>query len=91
MKFMITYEYTPDRRGVAIERFRQTQGVPPEGVSLLGRWHRVAGNAGFLLVESEEGQAVADLILGWSDILSFDVMPVVDDDELAELLEEMGD
>nr|WP_244212291.1 DUF3303 family protein [Paraburkholderia hospita] len=42
MKFMLTFTWTPDARirEEAIERFQKTDGLPPAGATLLGRWTR---------------------------------------------------
>ena len=39
---MLTFDWDPDTemRAEAVERFRKTGALPPEGVKLLGRWTR---------------------------------------------------
>ena len=50
-----------------------------------GRWHSVAGGRGFLIAESEDPVAVGKWMQGWTDLLSFEITPVVSDQELVEI------
>lgn len=92
MKFMLTFSWKPDikARDEGISRFLKTGGQPPEGVKLLGRWTRADFNGGFDLLESDNPQALAEFSLMWSDILDLTVVPVVEDNQLSEVLERVG-
>ena len=45
---MLTFHWNPDTetRAEAVERFRKTGALPPEGVKLLGRWTRADFSGG---------------------------------------------
>lgn len=86
MRFMTTYSLTPEHRDAAIARFKKTQGAPPPGVKLLGRWHDVSGHRGFTLCEASDSQAIYKWVLEWSDLISFDVRVVLNDEEFAKAL-----
>lgn len=86
MLFMTTYSIKPEHRDAAIARFRQTQGAPPPGVKMLGRWHDISGNRGFALAEATDAQSVFKWVLEWSDLISFDTNAVIDDAEFAKAL-----
>jgi Protein of unknown function (DUF3303) len=62
MKFMLTFTWAPDARirEEAIERFRKTGGLPPTGVTLLGRWTRADLSGGFDLLEAEDLRKVTE-------------------------------
>jgi hypothetical protein len=92
MKFVVTYSFEPDRekRDEAIARFQRTGGLPPEGARLLGRWTRADFSGGFLLLESDDARALTGFALMWSDLLALSIVPVLEDQELAELLQHMG-
>ena len=49
---------------------------PPEGVTMLGRWHSIGGGEGFLVCESDSSEAIARWMQEWSDRLRFRVLPV---------------
>jgi len=90
MKFMISFRLAPEVRDAALNRFRETQGAPPAGVTMVSRWHPVSGNAGFVLADTSDAKALAEWVLRWSDLLSFDVTPVLDDAEVTEVLDRLG-
>ena len=43
MKFHITYEFSPNDRDEIQAQFKETGGLPGEGVTMLGRYHAVEG------------------------------------------------
>lgn len=89
MKFIITFSWKPDtqKRNEAIARFRGSAGIVPAGVKLLGRWTKADFSGGFVLMESDDAQAITEFALLWSDLMELSVSPVVDDRELAATLQ----
>lgn len=92
MKFMLTFNWTPDTatRAEAIARFEQTGGLPPAGAKLVGRWTRADFSGGFDLLESDDPRALAEFALMWSDLMKVEIFPVLEDAELAEVLGRLG-
>ena len=86
MLFHITYQIDNDHRGAAQDRFTSTGAPPPEGVTMIGRWHSVAGLRGFIIAESESAEALFTWTQSWTDVLNFEVVPVVGDEEAARVL-----
>jgi len=88
MKFMMTFDWTPDTkaRAEAIARFRNTGGPPPKGAKLLGRWTRADFSGGFDLLESDDAKALAEFALMWSDLMQLTMVPVLEDGALAEVV-----
>lgn len=86
MKFMLTFTMKPETRDTAIARFQKTAGKPPKGVALLGRWTRADLSGGFDLLESNDPKAVAEFALAWSDLMEITVVPVLEDEELSQVL-----
>ena len=88
MKFMMSFDWTPDAkaRSEAIARFRKTGGLPPKGAKLLGRWTRADFSGGFDLLESDDAQAMAQFALMWSDLMQLTMVPVLDDEALAQVV-----
>lgn len=87
MIFHITFEYAREQRDRVHERFRETGAPPPDGVNMIGRWHGAAGNRGFLVAESSDAQAIADWLQQWTDLVSFEVTPVLTDEQFNRVLE----
>jgi hypothetical protein len=86
MLFLTRFTFTPEARGAIITRFKETKGLPPSGVKMLGRWHVVAGGCGFHLSEASDASALLKWTLQWSDLMTIDIYPVVDDQQMAALL-----
>lgn len=86
MLFHITYEVSPQDRNQVQKRFKETGALPPEGVTMQGRWHSAAGHIGFLVAESSDAVAIAKWMQNWTDLLAFDITPVLTDEEVAEII-----
>ena len=87
MHFMLTYRFKPEHRDQAIARFRVTAGRPPKGVQLLGRWTTADFSGGFALLQSYDIKALVEFTLGWSDLMELEIVPLIEDDELSEVLD----
>lgn len=89
MKFMMTFSWKPNQqtRDEAIARFKQTKGLPPEGAKLLGRWTVADLSGGFDLIESDDPKALAEFAYMWSDLMELNVVPVLEDDDLSQVLD----
>lgn len=86
MIFHITYRATPDSWKNAQQRFKETGAPPPAGVTMTGRWHSVQGHRGFIIAESDDAEAIAKWMHGWTDLLSAEVTPVINDEQFARVL-----
>lgn len=91
MKFMLTFDWSPDTetRHEGVARFLKTGGQPPAGAKLLGRWTRADFSGGFDLIESDDPKALAEFALMWSDLMEISFAPVLEDSELAPLLQRL--
>lgn len=86
MLFHGSYVYATDERDAVHQRFRETGGPPPPGVKMVGRWHSVAGKGGFFLAETDDAVALARWLQDWSDLIDFEVVPVVTDEQVSEVI-----
>ncbi|MCW5981565.1 MAG: DUF3303 family protein [Bryobacteraceae bacterium] len=86
MTFVIHYTLGPGQRDVAQRRFKETGGLPPEGATMLGRYHCAQGREGFVICESNDAAALAKWTQDWTDCLTFRILPVVDDGTMAQLI-----
>lgn len=86
MLYVVSWTIQTDHRNAAQARFKETGGMPPEGVEMLGRWHSVEGNRGLCIAKSDDAVAVAKWAQAWSDVLSFDIYPVLDDEDFSRML-----
>jgi hypothetical protein len=51
-----------------------------------GRWHSAAGHSGFMIAESSDAIAISKWTQSWTDLLVFDITPVLTDEEVAEVI-----
>ena len=79
MKYMITWSIAPENFKAAVKRFLKTGAPAPKGLKTLGRWHTAGSSRGFHLVEGSEA-GLAEINAEWADLLSLEVVPVVDDE-----------
>lgn len=88
MIYHISFDYLPDTRENVHDRFRQTGGPPPDGVRMVGRWHAAEGNRGWLICESDDAEGIARWLHEWSNLISFEVTPVLTDDQFMGVISE---
>jgi hypothetical protein len=86
MQFILTFTLPPATRDAAMARFLETGGQSPPGVRLLGRWTQLDLCGGFVLLESDDPKALTAFAHGWSDVLELTLAPVLEDQDLADVL-----
>ena len=86
MIHVIAWNFKPEHRDAIQARFKQTGGLPPEGVKMLGRWHGIGTNKGVCVAESSDALAVARWAQQWSDLMSFDIYPALTDADTAKTM-----
>jgi hypothetical protein len=86
MYFVSLYTIPSQNRDAAQARFKQGVAPPPAGVKMIGRWHSVSGGRGVTICEADDAQAVAAWAQQWSDLITFDIYPALDDTAFAKLL-----
>jgi hypothetical protein len=85
MKFLVIWTLPSGTFRAGVDRFLSTGGMPPTGVKMLGRWHGVTGR-GVALAETSDAKELFVWLAEWQDVLSFEVVPCVEDAEGAEVL-----
>lgn len=87
MQFMVTYSIDIPHRAAAEARFLETGAQPPASVNMLGRWHCTGERRGFMLLESDDLMGITSFMRDWSDLLHFDITPVVSDEQIAQIMQ----
>ena len=85
----MTYQISKATWGQAVERFLETGGAPPDGVTLLNRYHAAAGRHGFLVAESDDVAALYRMAAEWHDVCDLAITPVIEDEEAGAVLQSM--
>ena len=92
MKYMITWSLDNPTYVAAIQRFLKTGAPPPAGVKMLGRYHSLAASSsGFILAESQDPKAIYAWVADWTDVVAFEVVPVIEDAEACQLAAELAE
>jgi len=89
MKVMVTWSAQSGQFSEAVSRFLAGQAVPPDGLTLLGRWHSVDIGSGFVLFETNDATLIYKNSVKWADVLDIQVSLVVEDNEAAPILTEL--
>lgn len=86
MTFHIKYNMSSENRNTAQDRFKKTGALPPEGVTMKGRWHNVQGSCGFIIADTDNIEALGKWVQDWSDVLSFEVSAVLTDEQVGKII-----
>lgn len=86
MKFLNTYSVRPGCVEAAAKRFLSGQAQPPEGIKLLGRWHKADFSGGSSLFECNDPAVLYAFSATWADVLDMTTVPVVEDAEAGAAL-----
>lgn len=89
-KYMVTWRVPPSNRNEVIKRFATDARNAPAGIKELGRWHAARGDGGYLVLETDDPKNITNWILRWSDLLPYEVEPVIGDEEFADALQKQG-
>jgi hypothetical protein len=82
MLFMTTYTWEPGQRNDLLKR-RMEKGIANrEGVKVLGEWTDLCGGRGFMLIESNDPQALITATMRWSDLMQIEAVPVIVTEDL---------
>ena len=90
MLFHISYTIEAEHRDAAQARFQDTGAPPPDGVTMHGRWHGISGRCGYILAESSEFEPVARWMQAWTDLLTFEIEPVLNDEQFSGVIDSAG-
>ena len=86
MFFVIAFNFAPGNRNAVQARFKETGGLPPQGVKMLGRWHGIGNGKGVCVAQSDDPVALYKWAQNWSDLMSIEVYPVVSDEGLVKAI-----
>jgi hypothetical protein len=80
MKVMSAYSLRSGLVAEAANRFLTSKAAPPEGITLLGRWHKTDSSGGYALFETDDPAKLFEYSASWADVLELHSNVVVEDD-----------
>ena len=88
MKVMVVWTLLPGSAVESVDKFLAGDAATPEGVTLLGRWHRMDGAGGYTLYETNQPIQVFRAVVRWADLIEFETHVVLEDGEIGPVLAE---
>jgi hypothetical protein len=88
MKFLVSWSLPQATYRAALTRFLQSGGLPPTGVTLIGRWHGMSGG-GVAVVETTDPKALYAWCAEWMEFLPIQTTPVLEDADAGAVLATM--
>ena len=86
MLFKLAWTHTPEARDTTVKQFMATGGMPPEGVSMLSRYHNLDGTGGFAVLDTTDSAALADYALDWNGLIKIEITAIMDDETISSVL-----
>lgn len=84
MLFMIVEHFKNQDPAPVYRRFRDAGRLAPEGLRYLSSWVDEKLERCFQLMETEDHKALDEWINNWSDLVEFEVYPVISSAQAAE-------
>ena len=84
MLYMVVEHFKDGDALPVYRRFRERGRLAPAGLSYVSSWVDERFERCFQLMETEERNLLDEWIAGWSDLVEFEVFPVMTSQEAAE-------
>lgn len=85
MLFMSIFTYEPAQKHDVLSKRMEGFNVP-EGAKLINQWSSASGGCAFTLFETDSSFAIAQWCAEWNDLGDFDIIPVIESEELMDAL-----
>jgi hypothetical protein len=86
MLFMVVEKFRNRDAKAIYRRFRDEGRMMPEGLTYVGSWIEANFDRCFQLMECDDPRLLQDWLLGWSDLMECEIVPVVPSDQTKELV-----
>ncbi len=84
MLYMIIEDFKNQDPVPVYRRFRERGRLAPEGLRYISSWVDEKLERCFQLMEAEDRKLLDEWIVNWSDIVEFEVYPIISSNEAAE-------
>jgi len=85
MLFMVTSTGEPGNQNELLKRTRERGQVSVKGIKVIGSWVYPGAHKAFTLCEANDIKALVNMTLPWSDLRHFEIVPVIEMEELRKL------
>lgn len=87
MKYMLSWTVKPEDREESIKRWKAKGDSMPEGIKLISHYWNVNHLSGWAIFESSNHTKIAEWMLSWTDLNVNCVTPIIDDNELHQVVD----
>ena len=87
MLFMVIERYRGQDARAVYRRFRDQGRMAPEGVTYVGSWVEASCDRCFQLVDCDDATLLQQWVAKWSDLVSFEIVPVAPGKETAAAMD----
>ena len=77
MLFMVIERFRNQNADAVYYRFREKGRLAPEGLTYVGSWVEASLDRCFQLMECEDVVLLQQWVAKWSDLVSFEIVPLV--------------
>ena len=81
---MVIENFRPGKVGAIYRRFEQSGRHMPSGLTYIGSWITDDLTKCYQVMESQDPSLLDEWISHWSDLMDFEVVPVISSDEAKE-------
>ena len=86
MLFMVIERFRNQNAKAVYDRFNQQGRLAPEGLAYVGSWVEASLDRCFQLMECDDATLLQQWVAQWSDLVSFEIVPVAPGRETAAAL-----
>jgi hypothetical protein len=86
MQFMVIERFRNRDAKAVYRRFRDQGRMAPDGLKYLGSWIETNFDRCFQIMECDDARLLQEWIANWSDLVDFEVVPVVTSEQTRETI-----
>ena len=86
MLYMTIATWKTDKRDAIIKRLLEKGRMRPKGQKVIGEWNACGGGRMFSVTEGVDDASMMQVVLAWSDLMEFEIIPVMDSQALEKIL-----
>jgi hypothetical protein len=84
--FMVIERFRDQNANAVYHRFGERGRIAPDGLSYVGSWVEASLDRCFQLMECDDVALLQQWVAQWSDLVAFEIVPVVSGKETADAL-----
>ena len=89
MLFMVIERFKDRNPRPIYQRLREGGRTMPEGLTWVGSWIEANFDRCWQVMECDDPRKLQEWILGWNDLMEYEIVPVVPSKEVQELMKKV--